>query len=729
MMVVTGTPLWFGRLRRIHVGAAGISERRLPNRSARMGGCSSATGERPSTCRQRPPPAACRVLPNLGLYGGARPRAEPRESAGVLPRKFEFAPVARDFPRPFPEVPSGIADLVSGAQASRKGAQMNPMAGDFRIVLTGGVVRPASRLAIYHSLDNWNESIPAVYDGDNDEWIVSLQPAGPFWFKFFCDGRWEGGDDDRPVSAADLAAGELRVSMPGTMPEVFEPPDELAPENPLPARLHFPPVSDAEPFDYVIIGSGMGGGIAAHRLMRAHATDDDVSILVLEAGGFLFPTHVGNLPRLHGPAPETNQAVWQLWYDYRTKRYTTPGRNPEMDVAQGFCLGGRSIFWGALIPEMTPVEFRGWPDEVRKELTRTWYSRARDLLNGTLPPMNDFRRKVMQALAHLKPELTPVPAGLAVERVAVRKLEIPSAIFSTAALLFEDRLRQPWKKRFHVNLNHEVTHLTRDGDRIGQVNAVDRISGQKRAYLVKPGGTVILAAGTVESPVIMLTSAEADPEWGYDNPLMGRGITDHQTYYQRFVIPHTSEYFDADMATKIVFQTAVGDRDRGVPLNVVVELGADFNQYWVDEDAEALDHGSMPGVVVFFPAVPLEDENSVALGKGPGRTGRTVIDMHHPMVPDLGATVLDLSRQVVDALQGEFRDGVKAAGLGAVGHEAGTLRMGAEGAPRVVDSDLKVPEFDNLYVCDLSVFPTSPAANPSLTLAALAMRLAAHLAP
>ncbi|WP_425567691.1 GMC oxidoreductase [Nonomuraea dietziae] len=33
----------------------------------------------------------------------------------------------------------------------------------------------------------------------------------------------------------------------------------------------------------------------------------------------------------------------------------------------------------------------------------------------------------------------------------------------------------------------------------------------------------------------------------------------------------------------------------------------------------------------------------------------------------------------------------------------------------------------NLYVCDLSVFPTSPAANPSLTLAALAMRLAAGL--
>jgi choline dehydrogenase-like flavoprotein len=32
-----------------------------------------------------------------------------------------------------------------------------------------------------------------------------------------------------------------------------------------------------------------------------------------------------------------------------------------------------------------------------------------------------------------------------------------------------------------------------------------------------------------------------------------------------------------------------------------------------------------------------------------------------------------------------------------------------------------------IYACDLSVFPTSPAANPTLTLAALAVRLADHL--
>jgi choline dehydrogenase-like flavoprotein len=50
-----------------------------------------------------------------------------------------------------------------------------------------------------------------------------------------------------------------------------------------------------------------------------------------------------------------------------------------------------------------------------------------------------------------------------------------------------------------------------------------------------------------------------------------------------------------------------------------------------------------------------------------------------------------------------------------------------DGATGVVDTNLKFLAYDNLYVCDNSVFPASPAANPSLTLAALALRLAGTL--
>jgi choline dehydrogenase-like flavoprotein len=62
------------------------------------------------------------------------------------------------------------------------------------------------------------------------------------------------------------------------------------------------------------------------------------------------------------------------------------------------------------------------------------------------------------------------------------------------------------------------------------------------------------------------------------------------------------------------------------------------------------------------------------------------------------------------------------------GHHIGTTRMGADPRHSVVDRDCRVHSTDNLYVCSSSVFPTSSQANPTLTIIALALRLADHLA-
>jgi len=64
--------------------------------------------------------------------------------------------------------------------------------------------------------------------------------------------------------------------------------------------------------------------------------------------------------------------------------------------------------------------------------------------------------------------------------------------------------------------------------------------------------------------------------------------------------------------------------------------------------------------------------------------------------------------------------------LGGVAHELGTIPMkgpSTSEAPYFVDENLKLRGYDGVYVCDLSVFPSSPAANPTLTLAALSLRL------
>ena len=60
-------------------------------------------------------------------------------------------------------------------------------------------------------------------------------------------------------------------------------------------------------------------------------------------------------------------------------------------------------------------------------------------------------------------------------------------------------------------------------------------------------------------------------------------------------------------------------------------------------------------------------------------------------------------------------------------HQCGTARMGSDPASSVVDANLKAHDLDNLYIVDASVLPTSAAVNPSLTVAALALRAGEHL--
>src|SRR5262249_767583 len=60
-----------------------------------------------------------------------------------------------------------------------------------------------------------------------------------------------------------------------------------------------------DPFDLVVIGAGMFGGYIADKLYR-RGGDVGLRVLVLEAGSFLLPTHVQNMPRLglFGPAEQ-----------------------------------------------------------------------------------------------------------------------------------------------------------------------------------------------------------------------------------------------------------------------------------------------------------------------------------------------------------------------------------------------------------------------------------------
>ena len=60
-------------------------------------------------------------------------------------------------------------------------------------------------------------------------------------------------------------------------------------------------------------------------------------------------------------------------------------------------------------------------------------------------------------------------------------------------------------------------------------------------------------------------------------------------------------------------------------------------------------------------------------------------------------------------------------------HHMGTTRMHVDPKQGVVDKNCRVHGISNLFIAGPSVFPTGGYANPSLTIVALAVRLADHI--
>jgi choline dehydrogenase-like flavoprotein len=60
-------------------------------------------------------------------------------------------------------------------------------------------------------------------------------------------------------------------------------------------------------------------------------------------------------------------------------------------------------------------------------------------------------------------------------------------------------------------------------------------------------------------------------------------------------------------------------------------------------------------------------------------------------------------------------------------HHIGTTRMHRHPRQGVVDADCQIHGIDNVFIAGSSTFPTGGAANPTLTIVALAVRLADHL--
>jgi hypothetical protein len=215
--------------------------------------------------------------------------------------------------------------------------------------------------------------------------------------------------------------------------------------------------------------------------------------------------------------------------------------------------------------------------------------------------------------------------------------------------------------------------------------------------------------------------------------LVGKGLTDHPVFFTHFSIPLGQAQHRIDSSSKTLSRHRGADADKH-PYNLLLELGADLNQgRYLDNDTLAL-HRQLKGdamlcEIVFLFNAPLMNQNQLTHA-GPAYAKPQITMNESPAANTHWAEVNDVKNTIIAALGGEAiangNTDLLRAPMGGVAHEVGTLRLGTTGTA-VVDTDLNYAGHENLYVCDLSIFPSSPAANPTLTLGALALRLARHL--
>lgn len=540
-------------------------------------------------------------------------------------------------------------------------------------------------------------------------------------------------------------------------------------------RLFLQYIGPRDDFDIIIVGSGIGGGVLADDL--ADRLGDRKRILALEAGSFIYPTHVYNLSRFSNASLAKHFGCDTFWQGGDPSSQNFIGEKPQL----GF--GGRSIFWSGLIPSVQGWELDFFPPRVRQDLESGLLNQAGDTMNESRsmgataravvarlrqsPLAHDFSIQETPRALH-QPYLTP--GGTPKDQFSTE----PTGVFNTAELLINQAGLTPGVSHgdgpgLQLLLNHYVEDVRNHGDHFELVTR-DTLNGQIRTFRAV---TVVLAGGSIESPKLLRRSSmyASLPDQG--KAFVGRGLTDHPTSNEinTFVTNIDNIPIPKSSHAKIIFYSR-GLRDgteMRYPFNVELNIN---HEYWHlrDNDPNASDPrgfstnaGAGPSRIdiKFSFGNCLDDVNEVRpappFGYVPEIVFRNLSWMDHlagSRFPALAgwhkthgqifAVMNDVTNQIFSQFQIDgrsarpendvwFGQGGKGFGWGTVHHAAGTLRMpyrsshnSAFDFETVVDQDLRVAGTQNLYVCDMSVMPFSSAANPVRTLVALALRLSRH---
>lgn len=496
----------------------------------------------------------------------------------------------------------------------------------------------------------------------------------------------------------------------------------------------------SDPRSVIIVGSGMGGGTLAVLLARAgyhpvliEAGDErECSIADVTTSGRPFgiaknrALEIGGGTNLwHGVTAPLDEADFDASH---------PERHPGWPISRETLLP----YWAAAaaflgLREPARLELALWPDELR--------ARASDLgVDFTRVAPKLFR--VLHKPTRLKPLLLDLE----------RKRQL--------TLLRRCRARS-------LEWSQDGTHavaviVNRDGE----------------LYRV-PGAQIVIAAGALESPVVLLNSPDGEAGGRYNLAgHAGRYLGDHPMAFVgkvRIRRPRRAPLY-SDMSDGMGNRVRIGLRPADIPTfgNSNLYLRPSFGKRRNDVEDKillsmvALRRPSsirMKDLVTILAhprvayravanrfALPVryrhadlffvteqgcEADSRVTLSPHPAPDGLRD-GVYHWQIPqsDLQRLEVMFTEVVAPSLQtadltltvpptlDHWRDHFTSAA-----HHLGTMRMSATAEQGVVTPDLRLHAVSNVWVCDGSVFPSVGNANPSLTICALAHRLFEHLQP
>jgi glucose dehydrogenase len=490
-----------------------------------------------------------------------------------------------------------------------------------------------------------------------------------------------------------------------------------------------------EAADTIIVGSGIAGVLVARELARRGR-----ETIIVERGSFVPWREQVRLGGWEGSSPTSEH------------NHENDSRGLDWGWAYVYAVGGSTNAWGGNTPRLLPEDFqlksrfgvgRDWPlsyDDLvpyyrEVEALLGVAGQANALMPGTdypLPahPLSPQDRSVAP---HLRPFIA-LPQARPTRPVGRRPACCGSAhcglcpVDARFSVLngLGDVLEHPRVKLLDETIAVRLVPAA-SGARISRLECIDANGVRRELH----GSRYVVAANGIESPALLLRSGIADGD-------TGRYIADHVTGQllvrtRKPVGPGRG----SSLITGVSYAYGTGPfRDRRAamvlsPLNTGVDLGSGgIIDALVDgQTGRALRRRATASWERTLTLWTLADDvpnprNGIALSPHRDRFGipRNRIRFTGPT-----AYVERAARNLVEDIPKRLaplgvRDVSFSQFQGGAGHVLGALRMGRDDAA-VVDPDLRHRRYENLFVASGAVFPTIAAAGPTLTIAALAVRL------